>query len=442
MAMSGVIPLDPRVNPAWLKLDLYCRGMRLHESVSGTDKGGRPLLRTRAGLGSGLEIILPGNLWTNVPVLESFAQASPYELRAGGPTGHEITLDGRPCAPVRLAPCPAWYEQPGRRGRPLRMIGTLQGTYLGIYPGSTCEFWLPGGARAAKENCRFCSVGLNLGQDDAEGKTIDDVMDCVHAAWRESGITYVDFNAGHADDFSFLDTLEPFAVRVKQETGLLVGVQAPPHPDFRRYERLRRLGVNRVSFCFEIWDRARFAETCPGKARTYGLDGYLAAIEACVDVGHSVRAGLQPWVVNGEIIAGLEPPESSIAAIDWLTRRGATPTVCVFRPLRGTDLAGASPPRAEDLAPVFAALWDRCMEARLPIGVAPNVKVSLVLLPEECRMLVQDPAVLRRHARQEARLRWMRRGAAAWFYGRQAILGPRPRRARGVHGSAPAGVAP
>jgi hypothetical protein len=41
----------------------------------------------------------------------------------------------------------------------------------------------------------------------------------------------------------------------------------------------------------------------------------------------------------------LEPPESSIAAIDWVTSAGAVPTVCVFRPLTGTDLADAEPLR-------------------------------------------------------------------------------------------------
>jgi hypothetical protein len=95
----------------------------------------------------------------------------------------------------------------------------------------------------------------------------------------------------------------------------------------------------------------------------------------------------EPWVTNGEIVAGLEPPESSIRAIDWITSVGAIPTVCVFRPLIGTDLAAADPPDTESLVPVFRRLYEACMERGLPIGCAPNVNVSLVLLPEECRTL-------------------------------------------------------
>jgi hypothetical protein len=53
----------------------------------------------------------------------------------------------------------------------------------------------------------------------------------------------------------------------------------------------------------------------------------------------------------------------------------------------GTDLADAPPPSTEELVPVFQRLYEACMERRLPIGCAPNVHVSLVLLPDECAAL-------------------------------------------------------
>ena len=101
---------------------------------------------------------------------------------------------------------------------------------------------------------------------------------------------------------------------------------------------------------------------------------------------HTARRPLaqKPREQNGEIIAGLEPPESSIRAIDWVTSVGAIPTVCVFRPLAGTDYAHLPPPEPESLVPVFARLYDACMTHGLPIGCAPNIHVSLVMLPEEC----------------------------------------------------------
>ena len=371
-----------RTNPSLLKLDLYCKGVRLDDSCYIEGDGGRKILRTRAGLGSGLELVLPGGLWTNAPVSEPFAQRSPYTLHRE-PGRYLLKRDGDTVGPVRLSPRPAWYDERTSSGKPMTRIGTLQGTYLGVYPAKVCEYWTE---KPNRTNCKFCSVGLNLGVDDADEKSVGEVIEVVRAARRESGITYVDFNTGHYEGDTYLDILEPYIVRIKRELGLLVGVQTPPHRDLKRYDGLRELGVNRVSFCFEIFDPAIFREVCPGKHAEYGLDHYLEAVRYCASLGKRGPRH-EPWVTNGEIIAGLEPPESSIRAIDWITSVGAIPTVCVFRPLLGTDLEDAEAPRTEDMVPVFQRLYEACMEQGLPIGCAPNIHVSLVMLPEECRWL-------------------------------------------------------
>lgn len=373
---------DVARNPALLKLDLYCKGMRLDDSCLVEEDGGRKVLRTRAGLGSGLEVILPGGLWTNVPVSERFAQESPYLLRREQ-GAYWITRDGERVASVQLSPRPTWYDRQTATGRNMTRIGTLQGTYLGVYPAKVCEYWTE---KPSRSNCKFCSVGLNLGFDDADEKSVDEVMEVVRVARRESGITYVDFNTGHYAGDTYLDIVEPFVRRIKRELGLLVGVQTPPHHDLRRYDALRAMGVNRVSFCFEIFDPAIFRDVCPGKHREYGLERYLEAIRYCAALGAKGPRS-EPWVTNGEIIVGLEPPESSIRAVEWITSVGAIPTVCVFRPLVGTDYASMPPPRTEDIVPVFARLYEACMEQGLPIGCAPDIHVSLVLLPEEARWL-------------------------------------------------------
>ncbi|MCG8454735.1 MAG: hypothetical protein MI919_00530, partial [Holophagales bacterium] len=389
-----------------LKLDLYCKGLRLDESCFVTDDGGRPILRTRAGLGSGLELILPGDLWTNVPVSEAFAARSPYLLKRIRGGVYQLLWNDVRVAEPHLSPRPEWYDLETTSGKPMTQVGTLQGTYLGIYQAKVCEYWTE---KPERVSCKFCSVGLNLGMDDADDKSVDEVMEVIRAARRESGITYVDFNTGHYEGDTYLDILEPFIVRIKRELGLLVGVQTPPHRDLKRYDHLREIGVNRVSFCFEIFDRPLFAEICPGKHREYGLDHYLEATRYCATLAERGPRD-EPWVSNGEIIAGLEPPESSIRAIDWITSVGAIPTVCVFRPLQGTDLEDRPPPRTEEMVPVFRRLYEACMERGLPIGCAPNVRVSLVLLPEECAGLSA-----RRYPWQRLKLQAMKRVYARRF---------------------------
>lgn len=395
---------DIRNNPGLLKLELYCRGAHIDDSLRVKDEGGRPILRTRAGLGSGLEVILPDNLWTNVPVVEPFVKHSPYVVRRREDGSVWIDRDREPIAPVKLAPRPNWYDRKTSTGKPMTAVGTLQGTYLGVYPAKVCEYWTD----RDRTNCKFCSVGLNLGADDADDKKVAEVVEVAAAARDESDITYVDFNTGHYEGETYLDILEPYIRAVKQATGVMIGVQTPPHSDLSRYDRLKKLGVNRVSFCFEIYDPEVFVETCPGKAERYGLKRYLDAVEYNARLGKSAGLSFDPWVSNGEIIAGIEPPESSIRAIEWITGVGAIPTVCVFRPLCGTDYEKVPPPRTEEMIPVFAAQYEACMRAGLPIAVAPNVNVSLVMLPWEARWLVSK-SVRRRFALGEAKMAAMRR---------------------------------
>ena len=407
--------MSSSVDAARLKLDLYCEGMRLDESCLIQGDGGRQIMRTRAGLGSGLELILPGGLWTNVPVVEDFARRSSYVLhREAG--RYLIRRDGRDVTGVQLSPKPQWYDARTTSGKPMTRVGTLQGTYLGIYPARVCDFWV---RKPERVNCHFCSVGLNLGVDDDVMKSVEEVLEVVAAARRESGITYVDFNTGHYDGETYLAILKPYIRAIKREFGLLVGVQAPPHHDLAQYDELRELGVNRVSFCFEIFDRERFREVCPGKHAAYGLDRYLDTILYCATLGRRGPAS-EPWVTNGEVIAGLEPPESTIRAIEWLTSVGAIPTVCVFRPLRGTDYEDREPPKAGELVPVFRRLYECCMERGLPIGIAPNVHVSLVMLPEECASL--SP---RRYPIQRLKLQVMKNAFGMRFAARTARHNPK-----------------
>lgn len=406
-------------NPALLKLDLYCKGAVLDDSCFIEEDGGRRILRTRAGLGSGLEAILPGGLWTNIPVSEPFAKRSDYVVRRR-PGRYVLTRGDDEVGEIGLSPRPSWYDREVSTGRPMTRVGTLQGTYLGVYQAKVCDYWVQ---KPEKVNCKFCSVGLNLGVDDSDEKSVEEVLEVVRAARDESGITYVDFNTGHYAGDTYLDILEPYIVRIKRELGLLVGVQTPPHRDLRRYDHLREIGVNRVSFCFEIFDRERFREICPGKDAEYGLDFYLEAVRYCAQLAARGPRG-EPWVTNGEIIAGLEAPESSIRAIDWIVSVGAIPTVCVFRPLVGTDLEESEPPDTEDLVPVFSRLYEACMERGLPIGCAPNVKVSLVLLPEECASLSS-----RRYPLNEFRRRVTKTVAGAHLRRRFAGYDARRRRA-------------
>ena len=77
-------------------------------------------------------------------------------------------------------------------------------------------------------------------------------------------------------------------------------------------------------------------------------------------------------------------------AIDYITGVGAFPTVCIFRPLAGSDMERWPPPSFESMRHVMKHLWERCRDRGIPIGLAPNVEVSLVVQPTDAAYLADD----------------------------------------------------
>lgn len=367
------------MNACELEIDLMCRGLRIPPQVS--LEGARGISRTRAGLGSGLEIIIPAHswlkrrVWMNAPVVERFVEDSPYVLE-GSPESYTIH-DARSGAryPVDLPQEPSWYRRLTSREVPMSRIGVLQGTYLGIYINPVCAFW----NYSPPLNCRFCTTGANVGCQESAEKTVDDVVETCHAAREGSGVTFVHFNGGFQGSRG-LRTAEPYVKAVKENVGALVGVQLTPEKDFTAYDRLIDLGVDHFSFCFELFDPEWFARICPGKERMFGQSLFLEAMDYCA-------SRMPRGAVSGEIIAGIEPVASTLAAIERITSVGAFPTVCVFRPTVGSDMEDWPPPDFDDMRTIFAGVYDACRRHRVPIGLAPNIEVSLVVNPDDAALL-------------------------------------------------------
>jgi len=368
------------LNACELEIDLFCRGMRIPESVS--LDGARGIARTRAGLGSGLEIVVPTGswmkpeVWVNVPVLESFARQSPYVLSGSPDAGYVVTHEqSQDAYPVRIPREPTWYARQTSRDIPMNHIGVLQGTYLGIYVNLVCTFWNYSPAM----NCRFCTTGQNVGESESADKAVSDVVETCWAAKDESGVTFVHLNGGFQGTRGIQFT-EPYIRAIKEDVGMLVGVQLAPEKDFSRYDRLIDLGVDHLSFCVEFWNPKWFAEVCPGKEKMLGQRLFLDAMEYCAK-------RMPKGAVSGEIIAGLEPIEDTMAAIEHIAGLGAFPTVCVFRPTVGADMESWAPPRYEDMRDVMLRVYDACRRNWIPIGAAPNIEVSLVVNPDDAALL-------------------------------------------------------
>ncbi len=366
-----------KVNPGVLKLELFCRGIKIDESCH-VEEDARKISRLRAGLGSGLEVRLDDNIHANVPVTESFVENTPFAIKRHDDATYHVYKDDEHITKVELPPAPGFYEKKTQSGKLMSRVAQMQGTYLGIYATDVCSFW----TTYKGNNCKFCSTGLNLGPMEEEEKKVEDVIDTVLAAREDERISFVHFNAGYFDGEG-AERLMPYAKAVIEETGLLVGVQATPAKDFKIYDEMKEMGVNHLSFCYEFHSPEAFAEICPGKEKYITQERYFDAIKYSANL-------FGKGFISGEIIAGLEPIEWTHKAIDWITENKAFPTVCVFRPIPGTMYGDKPSPEPEPLKEVFAHMYEACMKHGIPVGLAPNLKISIVIQPDEGRYFLEN----------------------------------------------------
>lgn len=399
--------------PVELEIELFCRGMRI-DPASHAGEVGRRIARTRAGLGSGLEIVIPSNrkpIWVNVPVVEPFAAKSPLLLKKD--EERYVVVDERTddAYPIEIPPEPAWYSRLTSAGTEMSRIGVLQGNYLGIYVSNRCLYWALTPAAA----CKFCTTGKNVGVAEESRKSIEDVVEVAAAAQKESGSIFTHLNTGyHFEDddgkekIHGLKQCEPYVRAIRERVGGFIGVQAVPVPEHRfwQYDELIAAGVDHFSFCYEFEDPDFFAILCPGKEQTMGQSAFFKAMEY-------TSSKLGKGRVSGEIIAGVEPIAATKKGIDRIVDAGAFPTVCIFRPTLGSEMEHIPPPEPAAMKEVFAYLYEACRRGGIPVGVLP-IEVSLVVQPEETADLVRGGLATSVYEMKNWTLRQLAKPYVAW----------------------------
>lgn len=370
------------LNPCELKIDLFCKGIRISPQTAESVK---PAERIRSGLGSGIDLAIPGkrtDVWLNAPVNEEFAASSPYLLNRNdkiSPSDEarddfqfEIVDDRNQLSyPAKVQSDPGWYDEKTSSGLLMSQLGLLQGTFLSIYIGPVCRYWV----KDAPESCCFCTTGLDEPWRSGSQKTVQDVIETCQAAFFQSHVRFVLLNSGFQEGKGLQMAL-PFVKAIKADTDLSVGLQLAPVRDWTQYDELISLGVDHFSFCFEFMSEGAFAHYCPGKARTLGQKAFFEAMEY-------TSAKLGPGKVSGEIIAGVEPIEETLRAIDLVTEMGAFPLICVFRPLEGSGMQCYPSPFYEEIREVAKYMSHRLIKGRIPVSAMPKADFSLAIQPRD-----------------------------------------------------------
>jgi len=371
-------PTGRHLNPAELKIDLLCSGLRIDDSCR-IEENATPLPEVPSDPASGLEMILPGemrDLWVNAPIRGSFVSDTPYLLTLNG---DYLLVDERRhlSYSIRIPRKPDWYDLPAPSGVPLSRIGMLQGTFLSIELGDRC--CIADGGRGPDR--RFWDSATPE-TANIEEKTIEDVIEAASMARQRSGVTFVLLRGSCRGDGG-LSRAFPYLSALKEHVGILVGLQFPPEADLRTYDEARALGVDHISFCMEFFNQEYCNHFRTNPAADPNRESLVKALEHCARVLGRGR-------VCGKIVAGVEPIEDTLHVIDYFAEIGALPLVSIFRPMPGMDKEDCPAPRYEEMLRVFRHVYEACKERNLPVGIAPNVHLSVLPHPEDTLYLVPD----------------------------------------------------
>ncbi len=362
-------------NPGYLKLLLTTKGMRIEEAIAGEIE---KTLKTRRGVSGGVELILPGDIWVNVPADEEFAHASPLSLTKEGKKffvagyGEKIS--------VEIVPQPSFYEKVTSKGTPFYQLAVLHGGEVHITPTSKCQFF------DFNANCVFCHEREAFLPIAREFITVEEVVEIVEAAFSEGLADTVELNIGYYDtqDRGVLH-LEPYIQAVKRNFDTLVAVDVQPPKTNGWVDRTYAMGADKISYHMEIFDREIFKKLCPGKEERVGWERFAGALEHAAGVFPS-------GTVSSNLIVGLEPPESTIEGIDFLTKMGVMPILPIFRPLKGTTLSDTPTPEVDDIAPIYGHFYRAVKKSKMNMSWSKNV--STFMTPLEARYFAGDDATL------------------------------------------------
>jgi hypothetical protein len=353
-------------HPARFKLELAARGARLDPSVQLP----RMLEPVRA-----LALVLPDDVWVDVPVDAEHTASSPFVLIAEGRRHFLLRREAdaeTARIEVRPVPRPSFYERRTSGGVPMRRVAAVRGSHLLVSPGSTCGFSIRG------TPCRFCVEGARVSADQ-DAVSVTDVLEVVRAAFGEGACEFVYFNTSHYDsEDGGVGFLAPYVEAVRRHFDTLVAVQVHPPRSNRWIDHTYAIGVDAVSYNLEIFDPDILNRHCIGRARYIGRERYLEAL------AHAARI-FPSGTVWTDLVLGLEPAASTIAGIDALVALGVVPVAAIPR--------GEHPaPDGDEAVAVLAHLYRAVKEGGISMGWVRDL--CLGITPLEARHFAGDGARL------------------------------------------------
>ncbi len=305
---------------------------------------------THAGIKFPVGFLSPHGLKFNL----RWDRRSSYSLILEKGTYH-LAHHGEPIFPVEFLDRPEYYAEKTSDGTNMANIAVYarEGA-LAVAYSNECAL------KEKDHDCKFCNI--NATKDtygDVEGigwKYPKQVGETVAAAYK-NGARHLTITGGFVAERREVEYYLDVADAIKEHTGLEdfngTACVGAPH-DLSIIDKYKEAGYRTIATNIEIWDKNIFKALCPGKElQCGGWEHWVKALEYEVEVFGRGR-------VRSNIVAGLEPKDSTLEGVEYLASKGVIATATSWNPNPGSALEGHRSPEPAwhyDLFKKIAAIY-------------------------------------------------------------------------------------
>ncbi len=364
-----------RLNPGYLKLDLLISGVHIHPSV--IENGSIRNEAIADGLINSLDIIINDSTPVAAPLYNTFLSSSPYLLEKKEDR-YFLIKDGIQI-PVQISQFPDFYFKRTRWGTLIGEICSFHGNLLTIFPMGRCKLSFN------HMECIQCEEMMLKGELKRSIKPLDEIMETIETCLKEKRIEIVHLSMGYVDsEDRGIFILQPYIRSIRKNFGLMISVDAFPPKINEWIDWSYAIGVDSIRYNMFVFDPDVFSLLLPLRSAIIGRERYLEALEYATTAFPS-------GAVSTNIFVGLESVESTIQAIDYLTKRGIIPILPIFNYF-DSFITPFKEIKPEDLIPVYIHLYKRVRKNKLNMNWIKEV--SIIATPIEGRFFSGESAAL------------------------------------------------
>ncbi|MDQ6964060.1 MAG: radical SAM protein, partial [Mariprofundales bacterium] len=369
--------LHPFANPGRTKLALVSRGVALVEPLA---KPSRYISQANAAE-SVIDIRLPSGHFCTVPVGQPYTEESGFALLGSESDGFALSCGGER-EEIELIPVPAFYQQKTRSGSRMGSFASLHDRLLILHPLLGCGFFA-----GSNQACSYCQYDAMVNNETPPLRDPLELVEVVRAALLERDIdTVYLYNGFSPQDDAGLRRLVPVIALLRKHLGHhQIALETVAPRDLSAIDDLYAAGLDIFICNLEVNDSDRFAEICPGKAKSGGQERVWRALE-------HAAALFSPGAVVSHLIVGLEPPQSTTRGMQRLIDHCVVPLLHSFRPLPNTPLESLHIPTLDVVESLLLEQYHLLAASGLPTNRLRDM--GRVLSPMEGRILVGRPAQL------------------------------------------------